>query len=47
MATHTDKGARNGWRDDGKRHATDVKKQPQPRPPRVKIVKARKKTFFN
>ena len=41
------KGARHGRRDGGKRQATDVKKQPQPRPPRVKVIKARKKTFFN
>ncbi|MDO4538260.1 MAG: hypothetical protein Q4B54_08865 [Coriobacteriales bacterium] len=47
MATHTDKGACNGWRDDGKRQAAAVKKQPQPRPPRTKVLKQRAKVWFN
>ena len=46
MDMQTGKGVRHGWRNDGKRHATDAKKQPQPRPPRVKVIKARRKTFF-
>ena len=41
------KGARPGWRDEARPEGMDAKKRPKTRPPHVKIVRARKKTWFS